>query len=53
MCNMTSTLYVDVMSLLKQVVTTTVVAKRVRTFCYFIKKRTNDSETTKQIMKNS
>ena len=27
----------------------TVVAKRIRTFCYFIKKRTNKSETAKQI----
>ena len=31
----------------------TVVAKRIRTFCYFIKKRTNESETAKQITKNS
>ena len=29
----------------------TVVAKRIRTFCYFIKKRTNESETAKQITK--
>ena len=31
----------------------TVVAKRIRTFCYFIKKRTNESETAEQITKNS
>ena len=31
----------------------TVVAKRIRTFCYFIKKRTNECETAKQITKNS
>ena len=30
----------------------TVVAKRIRTFCYFIKKRTNECETAKQITKN-
>ena len=31
----------------------TVVAKRIRTFCYFVKKGTNESETAKQITKNS
>ena len=31
----------------------TVVAKRIRTYCYFIKKRRNESEMAKQITKNS